>query len=575
MISKSLKNKLYIDFDWESYSKYYNHLKKDQFLLKEQLWWHYVNIGEKNGYRFFDLKEKNDNLTNKTLFDSKLYAEYYPFLKKYGFHSHDALWWHYIHFGLKDDYIYFNNSYIKSVLDEFVMFDDYKYIMSYPYLYDQKYQTKQELWDHYLNIGKNKGYRFFTIHQLEEDEDEEDNVNDETKDEISEKKTVYYFIDACIRHIIRSGIQVVSIYLAKELLKKKDIDVIFVKWNPRKNAIVPCHSQEIDFFFNYNESNNFIEPIKYVSYSPIHLNRFRPITNCLFFCPEVTFTVNDDVPYQLFEYLNKHSFQSCYLLYDIIPLLLKPYNIFEEKFYNYLQWNLLYANQLISISDFTKNEFENYVSEKKIDNEHLPILKSVPLPYQYRNKERIYPNMNNNEKVIILVPGMIEFRKQQILLMQLFNRFIQNDPSVDVEMIVFGNIIEVCKDAFHEEVLKSEGKIIYLGLIDNEKLSEYYKKASFSCFISLYEGFGFPISESLSHGTPVLTSNFGSMKEVASVGGCFTVDSTKEEEIYNALDILIKNPSIIHNLKQEIQNISLSNWEEYGDLILKEILSIE
>ena len=49
--------------------------------------------------------------------------------------------------------------------------------------------------------------------------------------------------------------------------------------------------------------------------------------------------------------------------------------------------------------------------------------------------------------------------------------------------------------------------------------------ATFTCFISIYEGFGFPISESLWHGIPVLTSNFGSMEEIAICGGCYSINT--------------------------------------------------
>jgi glycosyltransferase involved in cell wall biosynthesis len=231
-------------------------------------------------------------------------------------------------------------------------------------------------------------------------------------------------------------------------------------------------------------------------------------------------------------------------------------------------------DKLISISEFTKNEFEKYALQKELYNINFPVLKTILLPYQYRNKDRIYTNCEEGTKVTILVPGTIESRKQQLILMKLFNQFIQNNPFIDVEMILFGTVLDMYRDVFNKEIIKSKGKMLYLGMIDNETLSSYYKKASFACFISLYEGFGFPISESLWHGVPVLTSNIGSMMEVARDGGCYTIDVTKEAEIYKALDTLIKDPSIIINLKEEIKNVSLPNWKEYGDLILKEMFDL-
>lgn len=582
MIYKSLKNKNYLEFDWESYSKYYSHLKKEGYSSQEQFWWHYINIGEANEYRFFNLKERYNMKENESLFDEILYAEYYHFLKKYGIVTREQLWWHYVRVGIKDKYIYFNRSYKKNHLDELAMFDEYKYLLLYPYLYEQGFQTKQELFSHYLTIGKDKDYRYCKIHDYEDFDEIESNNNNTG---ISKKKTIYYFIDSCIKHIIRSGIQVVTIYLARELIQKKEIDIIFVKWNSKKNALIPCHTQEIDFFFNYKESNDsLIDPIKYDNYQPIHLNTFRPLNKCIFFCPEVTFSSDQNMPNMLSEYLHSHDLKSYYILYDLIPIILPKYNFFEVDFTKYLNSCLLNADKLITISDFTKKEFDNYVIENKLNSKKIPIVKSIPLPYQYRNKKRIYPFKKDEEKekekekdeekdkITILVPGTVEFRKQQVLLLQIFNQFIQNNPTINVELILFGTITEACKSDVNNEITKSQGKIINLGIIDNELLSKYYRKASFTCFISLYEGFGFPISECLWHGVPVFTSNFGSMEEVARVGGCFMVDTRKEEEIYRGLDSLIKNPSIIANLKNEIQNMSLNTWKDYSETILRDII---
>ena len=95
---------------------------------------------------------------------------------------------------------------------------------------------------------------------------------------------------------------------------------------------------------------------------------------------------------------------------------------------------------------------------------------------------------------------------------------------------------------------------------------------NFTCFISLYEGFGFPISESLWHGVPVLTSNFGSMEEVSSCGGCYSIDTTDENEIYEALNHLIINPLFVEKLKNEINKSTLTTWQDYAEKIYIEII---
>ena len=56
------------------------------------------------------------------------------------------------------------------------------------------------------------------------------------------------------------------------------------------------------------------------------------------------------------------------------------------------------------------------------------------------------------------------------------------------------------------------------GLSD-DLLWAAYRLAHCTVFPSFHEGFGLPVAESLACGTPVITSNFGSMKQIASGGG--------------------------------------------------------
>jgi glycosyltransferase involved in cell wall biosynthesis len=54
-----------------------------------------------------------------------------------------------------------------------------------------------------------------------------------------------------------------------------------------------------------------------------------------------------------------------------------------------------------------------------------------------------------------------------------------------------------------------------IGFADDEDLPALYSSAECTLFPSLYEGFGFPVLESMSCGTPVITSNVSSLPEVA------------------------------------------------------------
>jgi glycosyltransferase involved in cell wall biosynthesis len=61
-------------------------------------------------------------------------------------------------------------------------------------------------------------------------------------------------------------------------------------------------------------------------------------------------------------------------------------------------------------------------------------------------------------------------------------------------------------------------KIRFLGIVPDRDLCRLYRQASFTIYPSLYEGFGFPVLDSLRHGTPVLSSFNSSLQEFAGPG---------------------------------------------------------
>jgi len=76
--------------------------------------------------------------------------------------------------------------------------------------------------------------------------------------------------------------------------------------------------------------------------------------------------------------------------------------------------------------------------------------------------------------------------------------------------------------------------------------------ASALCLIypSLYEGFGLPIIKSLKVGTPVITSNNSSLKEIAA-SCAILVDPTSTQEITKAIEKITQSPKLRQQLRQK------------------------
>jgi glycosyltransferase involved in cell wall biosynthesis len=61
-------------------------------------------------------------------------------------------------------------------------------------------------------------------------------------------------------------------------------------------------------------------------------------------------------------------------------------------------------------------------------------------------------------------------------------------------------------------------QIRFLGMVSDAELCKLFRQATFAVYPSLYEGFGYPVLDSLLHGTPVLSSFHSSLQEFAGPG---------------------------------------------------------
>ena len=88
----------------------------------------------------------------------------------------------------------------------------------------------------------------------------------------------------------------------------------------------------------------------------------------------------------------------------------------------------------------------------------------------------------------------------------------------------------------------NEEGVCVTGYVSDQDLSSLYTGASALIYPSIYEGFGIPILDAYSVGTPVVTSNLGSMKEVAGSASVL-VDPSDVDSIASGIEKAIRNKS--------------------------------
>ncbi|MBI5022643.1 MAG: glycosyltransferase family 4 protein, partial [Candidatus Magasanikbacteria bacterium] len=112
-----------------------------------------------------------------------------------------------------------------------------------------------------------------------------------------------------------------------------------------------------------------------------------------------------------------------------------------------------------------------------------------------------------------------------------------------------------------KEVIKKSGyqhTIIIPGWVDAEDVPFLMAGASGFVFPSFYEGFGIPVLEAMSVGTPVIAANRAALPEVAN-GAALLVDPHKPGDIARAMEEIVSSPT----LRAELVSRGLARAREF------------
>ena len=244
------------------------------------------------------------------------------------------------------------------------------------------------------------------------------------------------------------------------------------------------------------------------------------------------------------------------------------------------------SHKILAISKQTRQDFIKYahVSKNKIVTVYLGVNKPEPnVAQRIPNKKFVSTSwgymprsftFDTNTPFLLFVGGTDARRKLNDLVTAFNHLRAQGNK---LKLVLSGDILQGPNNLPVEESRKAllessyADDIIFLGFTDEEVKNWLYKHALAFIYPSRYEGFGLPVLEAMSYGTPVVTYNNSSISEIAGSAAIYASDALS---VADAVETLIQSPE---SAKQRagfgLAQSSKFTWSQTARNIINEISS--
>lgn len=234
--------------------------------------------------------------------------------------------------------------------------------------------------------------------------------------------------------------------------------------------------------------------------------------------------------------IHKTDVPSIVTIHDLIFMRFPQFykTVDRNIYYQKVKYATASANKIIAVSSQTKEDIIDYF---KGDPEKIEVLHQSISPIFFDKHEiSMLPSKYELPDKFVLAVGTLEHRKNQLSLLKAVKA-----EKLDISVVFVGK-----PTGYATELLKfiSENnmdlQVKFLNNIPEEDLAGLYRLAELSVYISVFEGFGLPVIESMASGCPVLTSNVSCLPETAE-GAAMLCDPSDAEDIGEKIKELLEN----------------------------------
>lgn len=278
-------------------------------------------------------------------------------------------------------------------------------------------------------------------------------------------------------------------------------------------------------------------------------------------------------------------------IHDVIPLIFKEhYPVGLKGKANFFLQKLALKNckAFITDSEASKKDIIKYLKIKEEKISIIPLAADSEFRVLTENKRLLIKRKYALPDRFVLYTGDANWVKNLPFLIESF-RILKNDLNFsDVKLVLVGGVFLKKVDNIDHPELKSlkkvnelivklhlEKDVIRLGQIDKEDLVGIYNVATVYVQPSFYEGFGLPVLEAMSCGTPVICSKGGSLPEVGGDAAIY-FDPRNLNQLVTILADLLKDRSLQSRLsKLGLRQVSQYSWEKVAKEHIKIYYSLK
>lgn len=256
--------------------------------------------------------------------------------------------------------------------------------------------------------------------------------------------------------------------------------------------------------------------------------------------------------------------------YDCIPAAsadLVP-DAEPEKFGRYIEV-AKWAERIAAISHSAAEEFRGLALGLSVQGLPSPVLSACVLPTE-TEIGRVTGEHSSDVPIVVSV-GTLGPRKNQLALLVAAELLWRE--GLEFEVRLFGHRLgagQVLTDMI-DRLQDAGRRLVSERRATDDEVAQSLAEARCVVFASLHEGFGLPVVEALSAGTPVVTSNHGSLREIGEGGGTILVDAEDARQIADAMRQLLTDDELHARLVAEARGRPVRTWQDYSEDLWREL----